>query len=290
VPVSQGKRTRRRSSSGTTRWTDATISEETGVPLYLQIRNLLRERIRLGEWSADEPMPTEEDLVTHFGVSRTTVRQAMSDLANEGLVVRRAGRGTFARQPLMVLRMQQWHSLTKDIAQRGLAPSKKILCVERLKAGAEIADRAKELVEGDMLHIKSIRYADEVPIIVLDQYYPYELCGFLAEEPLDDPNLTSEGILAEHGILEMRADGEIIATTASKAEAKYLDVKPGSALIEIATKAYSADGRVVEYARGVVVTEVYPLALYSDWSTEGMPVPPRLSQARSQLNPLEEQT
>ena len=287
MPVGQSQLARRRSSSRKTRWTDATISEETGVPLYLQIRNLLRERIRLGEWSADEPMPTEEDLVAHFGVSRTTVRQAMSDLANEGLVVRRPGRGTFARQPLMVLRMQQWHSLTKDIAQRGLAPSKKILCVERLKAGAEIADRAKELVEGDLLHIQSIRYADDVPIIVLDQYYPYELCAFLADVALDDPNLTSEGILAEHGIVEMRAEGEIIATTASKLEAKYLDVKPGSALIEIATKAYSADGRVVEYSRGVVATASYPLALYSDWSAEGVAVPPRLSQGRSQPNPLE---
>jgi GntR family transcriptional regulator, N-acetylglucosamine utilization regulator len=286
VPVAS----RRRSGSSKTRWTDATISEETGVPLYLQIRNLLRERIRLGEWSAEEPMPTEEDLVAHFGVSRTTVRQAMSDLANEGLVVRRPGRGTFARQPLMVLRMQQWHSLTKDIAQRGSTPSKKILRVERLKAGAEIADRAKELVEGEMLHIQSIRYADDVPIIVLDQYYPYELCGFLADVPLDDPNLTSEGILAEHGIVEMRADGEIIATTASTLEAKYLDVEPGSPLIEIATKAYSADGRVVEYARGVVVTASYPLALYSDWSTEGVAAPPRLSHGRSEPNPLEEGT
>jgi GntR family transcriptional regulator len=290
VPVGQTRVARRRSSSKKTRWTDATISEETGVPLYLQIRNLLRERIRLGEWGADEPMPTEEDLVAHFGVSRTTVRQAMSDLVNEGLVVRRPGRGTFARQPLMVLRMQQWHSLTKDIAQRGLAPSKKILCVERLKAGAKIADRAKELVEGEMLHIQSIRYADDIPIIVLDQYYPYELCGFLADAALDDPDLTSEGILAEHGIVEMRAEGEIIATTASKLEAKYLDVKPGSALIEIATKAYNADGRVVEYSRGVVVTALYPLALYSDWSTEGVAVPPRLSQGRSRPDPPEDPT
>jgi GntR family transcriptional regulator len=289
VGVDQGQLPRR-SESRKTRWTEATISEETGVPLYLQIRNLLRERIRLGEWSADEAMPTEEELVEHFGVRRTTVRQAMSDLANEGLVVRRPGRGTFARQPLMVLRMQQWHSLTKDIAQRGLTPSKKVLCVERLKAGAEIADRAKELVEGEMLHVQSIRYADQIPIIVLDQYFPYELCGFLADEPLDDPHLTSEGILAEHGILAARAEGELIATTASEVEAQYLDIEPGSPLIEIATKAYSADGRVVEYARGVVVTAAYPLALYSDWSTEGLAHPSRLSQGRSQRNSLEERT
>jgi GntR family transcriptional regulator len=289
VPVDQGE-LRQRSDPHTSRWTEATISEETGVPLYLQIRNLLRERIRLGEWSAEEPMPTEEELVEHFGVSRTTVRQAMSDLSNEGLVVRRPGRGTFARQPLMVLRMQQWHSLTKDIAQRGLTPSKKILCVERLKAGAEIADRAKELVEVEMLHVQSIRYADEIPIIVLDQYFPYELCGFLADEPLDDPDLTSEGILAEHGILEARAEGELIATTASEVEAQYLNIEAGSPLIEIATKAYSGDGRVVEYARGVVVTAAYPLALYSDWSTEGLAAPSRPSQGRSQRSSSAERT
>ncbi|HEY6398000.1 MAG TPA: GntR family transcriptional regulator [Solirubrobacteraceae bacterium] len=254
----------------------------------MQIRNLLRERIRIGEWSADEPMPTEDDLMAHFGVSRTTVRQAMSDLAKDGLVVRWAGRGTFARQPLMVLRMQQWHSLTKDIAQRGLTPSKKILRVERLKAGTEIADRAKELAEDEMLHIQSIRYADDIPIIVLDQYYPYELCGFLADAPLDDPNLTSEGILSEHGIHELGAEGEIIATTASKLEAKYLDVKPGAPLIEIATKAYDADGRVVEYARGVVVTARYPLALYSDWSSEHATVSSRRTRSRSEHNRREE--
>lgn len=272
------------------RWTDETISEETGVPVYMQIRNLLRERIRIGEWSADESMPTEEELVAHFGVSRTTVRQAMGDLAKDGLVVRFAGRGTFARQPLMVLRMQQWHSLTKDIARRGLMPSKQILQVERLKAGAEIADRAKELAEDDMLHIQSIRYADDIPIIVLDQYYPYELCGFLADAPLDDPDVTSESLLSEHGILEVRAEGEIIATTASKLEAKHLDVKPGSPLIEIATKAYDDEGVVVEYSRGVLVTARYPMALYSDWSPDGSTGSSRVTRNRSKPNPREART
>jgi DNA-binding GntR family transcriptional regulator len=249
-------------------WTDAAISDETGVPLYIQIRNLLRERIRLGEWAAEEPMPTEEDLVAHFGVSRTTVRQAMSDLANEGLVVRHAGRGTFARQPLMVVKMQQWHSLTTDIAQRGLKPSKKTIRVQKLDARAEIAHRASELAEGDILHIRSVRYADGVPIVVLDNYFPFELCGFLTELELDDPEFSIERALAEHGIELARANGEISATAASKSEARYLQLEPGSPLVEIATKTYNAEGRVVEYSRGVIVTERYPLALVSDWSVE----------------------
>jgi GntR family transcriptional regulator len=268
VSVSQ-RRTRARrapAAEDSSKWTDAALSDETGVPLYIQIRNLLRERIRLGEWAAEEPMPTEEELVAHFRVSRTTVRQAMSDLANEGLVVRHAGRGTFARQPLMVVRMQQWHSLTTDIAQRGLRPSKATLTVEKLDARAEIAHRASELAEGDILHIQSVRYADGVPIVVLDNYFPFELCRFLTELDLDDPDLSIERALSEHGIELARANGEISATTASKREAKHLDIKPGSPLVEIATKTYNADGRVVEYSRGVIVTERYPLALYSDWS------------------------
>ncbi len=247
-------------------WTDAALSSDTGVPLYIQIRNLLRERIRLGEWAAEEPMPTEEELVAHFGVSRTTVRQAMSDLANEKLVVRHAGRGTFARQPLMVVRMQQWHSLTTDIAQRGLRPSKTILRVEKLEARAEIAHRASELAEGDILHIQSVRYADGNPIVVLDNYFPFELCGFLTELELGDPDFSIERTLSEHGIELARANGEISATAASEDEAKHLDISAGSPVVEIATKSYNADGRVVEYSRGVIVTQRYPLALYSDWS------------------------
>ena len=191
------------------RWTDAAISADTGVPLYIQIRNLLKEQLRLGEWQADEPMPTEDQLVTHFGVSRTTVRQAMTDLAREGLVVRKAGRGTFARQPLLVLRMQQWHSLGVDITRRGFRSTKLTLCVEKLDAGAEIAHRASEFAERDVLHIQQVRYADGVPIVVFDHYFPFELCGFLAEMPLDDPDFSIQRALAEHGIELARAKGEI---------------------------------------------------------------------------------
>lgn len=249
-------------------WTEATLSANTGLPLYIQIRNLLREQIRLGEWSAYEPMPTEDELINHFGVSRTTVRQAMADLVNEGLVVRKAGRGTFARQPLLVLRMQQWHSLALDIAQRGLTSSKLTLALERLDAGTEIAHRASELAEGDVLHLKQVRYADDIPIVVLDHYFPFERCGFLADMAVDEPTFSIQQALGQHGIELHSAKGEVSATAATELEAKYLQVPPGTPLVEIASKTYDRDGRVVEYSRGVVQTGRYPIALYSDWRVE----------------------
>jgi GntR family transcriptional regulator len=274
MPVNKKRIAARPSEPAESRsWTEAALSSETGVPLYIQIRNLLREQIRLGEWQADEPMPTEDQLVAHFGVSRTTVRQAMTDLAREGLIVRKAGRGTFARQPLMVLRMQQWHSVGVDIARRGLRSSKLTLRVEKLDAGVEIAHRASEFAERDVLHLQQVRYADGVPVVVLDHYFPYELCAFLADMGLDDPGFSIQRALADQGIQLASARGEINATAASDLEAKYLEVEPGTPLVEIATKSYDADGRVIEYSKGVVRTDRYPLALYSDWTTEASGVP-----------------
>ena len=187
-------------------WTDAALSDDTGVPLYIQIRNLLRERIRLGEWAAEEPMPTEEELVAHFGVSRTTVRQAMSDLANEGLVVRHAGRGTFARQPLMVVRDAAMAQ--PDDRHRAARPA----AVEEGSAGREARragrDRAPRLGAGRGRHpphpVGPLR--GRVPIVVLDNYFPFELCGFLTEVELDAPDNSIEHALAEHGIELSRAE------------------------------------------------------------------------------------
>jgi GntR family transcriptional regulator len=257
---------RTRSGRRSRRWTDAAIQSDTGVPLYIQIRNLLKEQIRLGEWSADDPMPTEDQLGVHFGVSRTTIRQAMADLEREALVVRQAGRGTFARQPLMVLRMQQLHSFTADIERRGLQSSRLTLAAEKLEAPAEIAHRASEFSERDVVHLQQVRYADEAAVVVFDHYFPYDLCAFLLRMPVDAPEFSVQRALEEHGIILVRAKGEISAASASEIEAKYLEVPRGSPLVEIATKSYNSKDRVVEYSRGVIRTDRYSLALYSDWS------------------------
>jgi GntR family transcriptional regulator len=119
-----------------------------------------------------------------------------------------------------------------------------------------------------------VRYADGIPIVVFDHYFPLELCAFLAEMPLDDPDFSIQQALADHGIVLARAKGEISATVASELEAKYLEVALGTPLVEIATKSYTLDERVVEYSKAVVRTDRYPLALYSDWSVETNEVGP----------------
>lgn len=249
-------------------WAGSALRTDTGVPLYVQIRNLLREQIHLGEWGRDEPMPTEDQLVSAFGVSRTTVRQAMTDLEREGLVTRKAGRGTFARQPVMVLRMQQMHSFSADLERRGLRSSRLTLVVERLGSGTVIANLPVEFGEQDLVHFQQVRYADDLAVVVFDHYFPFELCSFFLDAELDSPDFTVEGVLSAHDIVLARAKGEVRAALASDVEARYLEVPKKSPLVEIGIMSFDNRDRAIEYARAAVRTDRYPLALSSDWSGE----------------------
>ena len=72
------------------------LFKRSSVPLYVQIADLMRQRINRGQWSPGEQLPTLEALVEEFEVARLTIKQAMDVLSNEGLIVRERGRGTFA--------------------------------------------------------------------------------------------------------------------------------------------------------------------------------------------------
>src|SRR5262252_9797844 len=73
------------------------VAYHPSVPRHLQIQRVLRARIESGEWEGDRPIPTEMELLDEFGVSRTTIREALGVLAREGLIIRHRGRGSFVR-------------------------------------------------------------------------------------------------------------------------------------------------------------------------------------------------
>jgi len=75
------------------------INEESGIPLYYQIKELIREKIDNGEWKVGDKIPNEVDLAKNFLVSRATMRQAILDLVNEGILTRKKGVGTFVSKP-----------------------------------------------------------------------------------------------------------------------------------------------------------------------------------------------
>src|SRR5512134_2273115 len=95
----------------------------SAVPLYVRVREAIRDRIAAGEWKPGDLIPAESKLLDVFAVSRATIRQALLELVREGLLVRKQGRGTFVATRKIVERLPQLVSFSEEMRREGLRAS-----------------------------------------------------------------------------------------------------------------------------------------------------------------------
>jgi GntR family transcriptional regulator len=241
-----------------------------GVPRYVQLRELLRDAIDDGRWGADEPLPTEAQLQVQYQLSRSTVRQALADLVRDGLLVRFPGRGTFARRPNMVLGMRGFLSFSADLTARGIQHSRRVVTLECTTLPAAARQFVPELAEVDVVRVFEVRSGDGRPMVVFNNYFPLEKFAFLLENEheVKNPNGSLRDYVKSHGITYVRAIGEVNAVQPTVREAKLLELESRSPVVEISTKTYDVSGDVVEYSRGLIRADRYPLTLESHWGNE----------------------
>ncbi len=98
------------------------IDKQSPIPIYFQIMEQLKTQIKNGELKADALLPSEREYAEQFGISRMTVRQALSNLVNEGFLYRQKGRGTFVSKLKMEQPLQGLTSFTEDMRSRGMKP------------------------------------------------------------------------------------------------------------------------------------------------------------------------
>jgi GntR family transcriptional regulator len=96
------------------------FDQNSGVPLYKQIENYIREEIKSGKFNDGSFLPKEEKLANQFGVSRNTVRQGISNLVNEGVLKRTPGKGTVLAERTITTRLSEWHSFRNEMEKKGI--------------------------------------------------------------------------------------------------------------------------------------------------------------------------
>jgi GntR family transcriptional regulator len=109
------------------------INRNSKLPLYHQLYEILRSNITRGEWQPGDMIPPESELIDRYQVSRTTVRQVLDMLVNEGLIYRQRGRGTFVAHPTVEQALVRIISFTEDMRQRGFKPGEELARLERLR-------------------------------------------------------------------------------------------------------------------------------------------------------------
>jgi len=141
-------------------------------PLYLQIKDALKQRILDGDFTAHERLPSESELMKMFGVSRITVRQALRDLHTDGLVFSVQGKGTFVSKKKAVQDVQHLQGFGEAMASQGYETSTRVINTAFVRPDQAIAESLKIPQSQSVLEVKRVRYLNREPVCVDRSYFP----------------------------------------------------------------------------------------------------------------------
>lgn len=226
-------------------WPDELFADldRTGpVPLYFQISTRLERAIRDGIIPAGARLDNEISIGERLKLSRPTVRRAIQELVDKGLLVRRRGIGTQVVQA-HVSRPVELTSLHEDLKRAGHQPSTAVLSLDLVAAGDAIATQLRVNPDTEILRIRRLRSADGTPVSILTNYLPP---GF---EDITETDLNAKGlyeILHARGITIKVANQTIGARRAQGDEGELLDVAKDSPLLTMDRVAFDQGGRAIE--------------------------------------------
>lgn len=226
-------------------------------PLFSQIKEMIVERIKSGEWKEGEPLPSEFEFADFYNVSQGTVRKAIAEMADEKLVVRFRGKGTFVATHTDEREHSHFFHIVGNDCVKKLPGTRMLTCRQR-KANKEIEDHL-DLAKGEpVVVIERLRIVDKAPIIfetiiVSEKRFP-GLCMSLEDQL---PNELYPLYESEYQTRVIRAEECIRAVTANEREAEALDIEVGQPLLEIDRIAISINDKPVEWRRSHCHTRDY---------------------------------
>ncbi|MFC9561543.1 GntR family transcriptional regulator [Agromyces sp. NPDC056965] len=215
------------------------------VPLYYQIASRLEQAILDQTLPAGARLENEVALAARLGLSRPTIRRAIQDLVDKGLLVRRRGIGTQVVHG-KVTRNVELTSLYEDLERSGQKPETRVLSVEVVPAD-EAALEALGIAPGSpVLHVQRLRSADGVPLAILDNVLPEQFTD-LDREALEKHGLYQ--LLRARGVTMRVAKQRIGARAATAREAELLDLSRGAPVLTMARTAFDNSGVAVEFGQ-----------------------------------------
>ena len=139
-------------------------------PLYLQVKNHILRNIDSGEWATSSRVPSENEIVRSFGVSRMTANRALRELQDEGVVVRIAGVGSFVASRQPHTHPLEIHNIADEIRSRGHAHRAQLVALERVRAVGRLAEDFGVPARTELFFSAIVHFEDEVPILLEDRH------------------------------------------------------------------------------------------------------------------------
>lgn len=218
-----------------------TILHENTVPLYYQLFTQIKNEIQNGTLSPGDLLPAESQLCALYNLSRSTVRQAFNQLVEEGLAIRRRGKGSFVAEKKLNRSLNHLYNFSEDMLELGLQPHSKVLASGSEPATPELAEKLQLPAGASVFRLVRLRLADEEPLLLEITHIPLHLCPAIEKENFAETSLY-QFLKAKYRLNLHRAVETYEAVTLNRETAKLLGCQTGTGAFKIQRVAYLDSG------------------------------------------------
>jgi GntR family transcriptional regulator len=236
------------------------LLKDNGVPLHIQLADLLREQVQRKQFQPNNRLPSERELCDRYGISRITVRKALNTLMQEGLVYTSVGKGTYVAESHLDEELRPLSSFSEDLERRGMTPASRVLHTEILPADIFWASRFAIPRGAEIILLQRLRLANDLPIAVQTTHLPHQLCPDLLQFDFASRSLY-EVLSKEFRLRLTRTETVIEAALAQAGEASLLNLKRPAAVLVSEQTTYLDTGTVIEVTKSVFHAERYKLRM-----------------------------
>lgn len=221
-------------------------------PLYLQIMNILKDRILHGVYPLGTNIPSEPQLELEFDVSKITIRNAIKELAQEGYLEKSSGKGTKVIRNASTSKLSKWKRFTEVLVEEGHQIHKQLLRAEVITN--DVGTEPYQLFGERCLFIERLYHLNDTPYIHYSHYLSMQMSNIELSD-LNDQSLYE--LLEEHGIALEKYRDEFAAATAPSYVEEILHVKEGTPLLKRLRYSYDERGDLIEFSKGYYSTVMH---------------------------------
>jgi GntR family transcriptional regulator len=226
------------------------FSFNPSIPFYFQIKEDILKKIEDGIFNVGDQLPSEHELVQEYGVSRPTIRQAIVQLVQEGVLIRGRGKGTFVSQPLITSNAQLFTTFAEAMHDKGVQQRAKLIEVKRIQASEKIAEDLEISLGDDVHEIVRLRMGNNEPLVIRTMQISAKLYPDFLEEDLETEPLYSI-FQRKYGFILGNAVQSFQAVTATKLESSLLRIEVGAPLMLWQGVTYTAQKVPIERVKAL---------------------------------------
>jgi GntR family transcriptional regulator len=238
-----------------------TLERSNPLPLYYQLKEVLKQQIQAGHLAPHTAIPSEPELVAQYHVSRATVRQALTELVHEGLLYRQHGRGTFVCEPRVQQNLSELTSFSEELQRRGKRPGGLLLVSELVRGSPIVRGQLRLTDEEQVVRLERLRTADETPVAYEIDYLPYPRAAGVYQRAKEIAEGSLYTLMTSEGLHPYIAEQTLKADSASAREADLLRISPQEPGIRLLCTTFDETGAPVEYTEAFYPGSQYEFRL-----------------------------